>query len=393
MFYKLSIKARLFLLTAISLLSLGAVAYVLMSALSVSRHYTEIMFKEASEPAIYLGGAHGTIGKILADLILAQQHAPNSEHASLHHDHPIEAHFESAEMWKKAFEDNFSKAKALLTREDEKKRADRLQELYNKFLVDVYQPVTQELRVKNGKYDTDVMALIIGNFMTIAKPLEEGMKELLDMQAKVAAKDYDDSEELYSRHKRIIALEIGVILAILLALTIAIEYSIIKPMNHLSNAMRMIVQTNDFTGRIDAQGRDETAQAAQSFNQLLEALQTTFKDLHGFVTQFDRASEELAALSDKVAKASTNTSDSSSDMAASVEEMTASIATVGENARETNKNAEVSMSLSVSGSEIVHKTIAEMQKMSQAVESSSETIGELGKQSEQISGIVQTIKD
>ncbi|MDR2905329.1 MAG: methyl-accepting chemotaxis protein, partial [Helicobacteraceae bacterium] len=31
--------------------------------------------------------------------------------------------------------------------------------------------------------------------------------------------------------------------------------------------------------------------------------------------------------------------------------------------------------------------------MSQAVESSSETIGELGKQSEQISGIVQTIKD
>ncbi|MDR2904511.1 MAG: cell wall metabolism sensor histidine kinase WalK, partial [Helicobacteraceae bacterium] len=127
----------------------------------------------------------------------------------------------------------------------------------------------------------------------------------------------------------------GIFLLIGLALILFLLRQVFSPLSKLSQAIINVSETKNFADRLKVDSNDEIAQTAQSFNQLLEALQTTFKDLHGFVTQFDRASEELAALSDKVAKASTNTSDSSSDMAASVEEMTASIATVGENARET----------------------------------------------------------
>ena len=189
----------------------------------------------------------------------------------------------------------------------------------------------------------------------------------------------------------IIAFVIAIVVALFLAFYIA--NFIAKPLAKVQVTMSEIETTGDFRKRIDLVSTDEVGQTATTINHLLGALQETFKEILHAIAQLDTASVQLTEVSQKVAKGSENTSDSSSNMASSVEEMTVSINQVSENAKETSKNAENMMALSTSGAEIVHRTVSEMQIMAEAVRDSSGTISELGKESEQISSIVQTIKD
>ncbi|GHS89429.1 methyl-accepting chemotaxis protein [Campylobacterota bacterium] len=192
-----------------------------------------------------------------------------------------------------------------------------------------------------------------------------------------------------------VILFIAVIIALIVALFLAFYISnfIAKPLTKVQETMSAIEKTGDFRKRIDVDSTDEVGTTAKTINHLLGSLQDTFKTILHAASQLDTASVQLTEVSQKVAKGSERTSDSSSDMAASVEEMTASINQVSDNAKETSTNAETMMELSKNGAEIVHRTVSEMQAMAEAVRNSSGTIAELGKQSEQISGIVQTIKD
>jgi methyl-accepting chemotaxis protein len=192
-----------------------------------------------------------------------------------------------------------------------------------------------------------------------------------------------------------IILMIAFVIAVVVALFLAFYISnvITRPLTNVQETMSVIEKTGDFRKRIDVNSTDEVGKTAKTINHLLGSLQDTFKDVLHAAAQLDAASVQLTKISQKVAKGSENTSDSSSNMAASIEKMSASINQVSENAKETSNNAETMMELSKSGVDIVHRTVSEMQVMAEAVRNSSGTIAELGKQSEQISGIVQTIKD
>ena len=105
------------------------------------------------------------------------------------------------------------------------------------------------------------------------------------------------------------------------------------------------------------------------------------------------SADQLLAASEEVAQRARQQSDAASSMAASVEQMAVSIDQVKENAAEAHNISQASGALSDDGASVIHNAASEMRKISEAVQSSSEIIEDLGRQSDHITSIVNTIKD
>jgi methyl-accepting chemotaxis protein len=80
-------------------------------------------------------------------------------------------------------------------------------------------------------------------------------------------------------------------------------------------------------------------------------------------------------------------------MAATVEQVTVSINHVSESAREALEISRKSGDLSSQGGNIIHNAATEMKQIAETVRLTSSTIEDLGQQSNQISSVVQVIKD
>jgi len=105
------------------------------------------------------------------------------------------------------------------------------------------------------------------------------------------------------------------------------------------------------------------------------------------------SADQLLVASEQVAERARQQSDAASSMAASVEEMAVSIDQVKESATEAHNISEASGALSNDGASVIHNAASEMRKISEAVQSSSQIVEDLGHQSDHITSIVNTIKD
>jgi methyl-accepting chemotaxis protein len=351
----------------------------------------ELIYNTAALPASELGAMNGALGKVVADLLLAFHHDPNSRFVSMHSDHPVTAHLESAEMWLKNFDTGWAAFKATPLNDEEKKLSSIIEPHYKSFVEKTYAPLSEKLR--KGEYSAEAVGILLAGFKADAEVVETTLTKLIKMEEQIAEDENTEATETF--HATRVQMIVVVVIAIVITCVAAtlITLSITGPLARIQAMTGEIENTGDFRKRIKVMANDEVGKTGNTINSLLDSLQEAFSALLQNTERLDKASAELAELSGRVAKASEKTSDSSSDMAASVEEMTASITQVGENAKETSKNADQMMTLSKNGTSVVLKTVEEMRQMAEAVKNSSETISELGKQSEQISGIVQTIKD
>jgi len=109
--------------------------------------------------------------------------------------------------------------------------------------------------------------------------------------------------------------------------------------------------------------------------------------------QVANAAGQLLGASEEVADRARQQSDAASSMAASVEEMAVSIDQVKENAGEAHGISIEAGQISEEGAAVIHNAATEMRKISQAVQSSSEIVEELGRQSDRITSIVNTIRE
>jgi methyl-accepting chemotaxis protein len=126
-------------------------------------------------------------------------------------------------------------------------------------------------------------------------------------------------------------------------------------------------------------------------------MQETLRSMIATITrnaqQVASAAEQLLKASEEVAVSAGHQSDAASSMAASVEEMAVSIDQVRENANEAHGISQDAGNISEEGAAVIHSAANEMRKISEAVQSSSQIVEELGRQSVQITSIVNTIKE
>ena len=129
----------------------------------------------------------------------------------------------------------------------------------------------------------------------------------------------------------------------------------------------------------------------------MKEMQDTLRKMIGEIIsgagRLESAAGELLSASEEVAMRSRQQSESASAMAAAVEEMTVSIDQVSHNANEAHGISQEAGEVSERGTTIIQNAASEMRNISAAVQSSSKIIEELGQQSDQITSIVNTIRE
>jgi methyl-accepting chemotaxis protein len=124
-------------------------------------------------------------------------------------------------------------------------------------------------------------------------------------------------------------------------------------------------------------------------NTLHEVIASISQNMKGL----NQSAGELSSSAASSAQTTEMQAESASSMAASVEQLSVSIDQVEEHAREARNITQASSLQSTEGGRIIHDAAAEMRHIADAVKSTASTIKELEGYSDQISSIVQVIKD
>ncbi len=186
----------------------------------------------------------------------------------------------------------------------------------------------------------------------------------------------------------------GLLIVVILALVImwTTKRWISRPMAE-AVAVTQRVAAGDLTGQIEVKTQDEVGLLLTALDgmsrQLRQMVSEIDAGIHGLATDAQR----LSQASDAVALGSGEQSNSATTMASTVEEMTTSIHQVAQHAEACRTLAETSSQVSDAGIEVINAAIEGMSRIAETVTHSSQAVMQLGRESEQISQIVNVIRE
>jgi methyl-accepting chemotaxis protein len=186
----------------------------------------------------------------------------------------------------------------------------------------------------------------------------------------------------------------GLILPLIAFIYISVKRSVSQPLDDLTRGLRDIAEgEGDLTRRLEVKGQDEIGEAAQAFNAFMEKLHGIVAEVKSSTGQLLHTVDSLTQVSDRVAANSQLQSQEAYSMAAQVEIMTYTLDGLASQAEDVQRVSGDSSEHSVHGGEIIHAAANEMNHITATVDESSRTIQDLGTQSDQISQIVNVIKE
>ncbi len=160
----------------------------------------------------------------------------------------------------------------------------------------------------------------------------------------------------------------------------------------IASAVAKRIASGDLTTPVDVDANDQDSLLA-NIRTMQDTLRSMISTIIGNAVEVSGAANQLLGASEEVADRARQQSDAASSMAASVEQMAVSIDQVTENAAEAHGISEEARTISEEGATVIHNAATEMRLISEAVQSSSNIVEELGNQSNQITSIVNTIKE
>ena len=232
-----------------------------------------------------------------------------------------------------------------------------------------------------------------GDFNSTARALVADLAAHVEFNWKLAEDLRQTNRADYNTAKLVQISAILLALAVTGALGFLLVSEIRTRMNRLSGMMNEVSQALDFTTRIPIKRMDELGTSADAFNKLLDKLQGSLKSIATGAQSVASAANAMATTSNQVATASHQQSEAASGMAATVEEMTVSINHVADRAQETSRLAADSGKLASSGEKVIGQTASDIQDIAATVHEAADLIHSLEQHSQQISNVVQVIKD
>ncbi|HUX64148.1 methyl-accepting chemotaxis protein, partial [Sulfuricella sp.] len=387
---KLNVGSRLIFLVILMTIFMVAIGIIGLRATSTAVSSLETVYTDRTVPLASLAKVAQLFNANVDQVLRALQHNPSYEVAKLH-DHPVSEHVKRIEASKTELDKIWAEYMATYLTPEEKQLAENFMQKRKVFLEETLLPTVQSL--KNNDFSIDTTSRFLKGSRTNLKDMSEVLQALTDLQTRVAKEEFDRAEAQNSTARAISigAIVGGVALGLLLAWWII--RSITGPLNQMRTTITEVEKSGDFTQRIPVHTEDEVGQTAKAFNELMTALQQTLGQVLGSVAKVSDAAQSLSAASGQVATSSSSQSEATSAMAAAVEEMTVSINHVSESAREAVEISRKSGKLSTEGGEIIHKASSEMSQIAETVRHTAQAIEELDQHSNQISSIVQVIKD
>ena len=384
------VATRLYLLVTVLVVMIVAIGVVGLRSESSMVDSLKTVYEDRAVALGQLNAIQRNLLNSYSDLLRGLQHNPQSEMSKLH-DHPVTEHIERVEKRLVEMDKLWAEYMATYLTPEEKGLAVEYEKLHHEYVKEVILPAMESL--KQGDYSMEMTKRLLTGNRKLGKPTEEAIKKLIDLQVRVAKEEFDKGMAEFRQGRIITIVSILVSLVLGFGLAFWIIRSITVPLKEVQLAIADVGRNSDFTRRAEVDSEDELGQMANSFNQLVATLQAMAREFLDSTAKVAESAVSMAATAQQVSVGSSHQSEAASSMAASVEEMTVSISHVSDSAREalaiTQKNGE----LSSQGEAVIHRAVGEMSNISNTVGQASATIGDLGQQSEQISAVVQVIKD
>jgi aerotaxis receptor len=385
---QLGVAMRMWLIVGVSALLFMISVLVGWSGLNENRLALKSLYEDSAVPMDALGNFRSLYKENYAEVLRAFQHDPSGTLHSFH-DHPLSMH---TDLIKSRKADN-----------------DRLwQETIGHTLTDEEKRLIADIETKRGawqsKRDAALAAIKAGDFspQIMADYLKAGREEgaafekaleTLSAYGKQHAKmRYEEAEANYAKDVRLFILLVAVGLIVVLGLAWFSVGYINRSLRAAGEAAEGIA-AGDLTRRMPQTGKDEIGDLMGKFGIMRNTLHELIASISQNMKSLNLAATELSSSAASSARTTEMQAEAASSMAASVEQLSVSIDQVEEHAGEARKVTQASSTQSSEGGRIIHEAAAEMGHIAEAVQSTSVTIKELEGFSDQISSIVQVIKD
>jgi len=387
----LTIRTRLIVLVALMTFALILVGGLGVMAVRSEGEVMKEVYEHQTIPMREVARVRRLVVDNGSQIFRAMQHNPSTDYARLH-DHPIGMHLDVVRKNVAWLDETFaSLKKGLRAGSEELRLVGEVEGMYRDYVANVLNPTLREM--ESGNFSAGVVAGFLKGNGAFEARMNPVMTSLAEAQQAAVKKSYDDSVAL--AEKEAMWTTLIVVAAVIAALVVSFLTirSITGPLTEMQSVIGRVARENDFTSQIPAAANDEVGQTAKSFNELMATLRQALAGIRDNAARIDDATGSLATAASQAEKASAMTSESASSMAASVEELSVSITSVSDSTKEAFTIARTAGDHSEAGGQVIARAIDDMAQTSEQVRSVGGAITALGQNSDQISSVVQVIRD
>ncbi len=193
---------------------------------------------------------------------------------------------------------------------------------------------------------------------------------------------------------KVLSVAVVLLLIVIGFIFFVVNRSVSVPLAHLSSNLSQIAAgEGDLTRRLTVERHDEIGKTSSIFNSFMDKLQSVVRDVKESAEKVSITARQLATSSQEVTASSASQSMATASMAGAIEQITASITNVAGNSTHAYEMALEAGKLSNEGAGAVQEAVGEMSKISESVGHSTQMIRDLDEKSNQISNIVNVIKE
>ncbi len=186
----------------------------------------------------------------------------------------------------------------------------------------------------------------------------------------------------------------GTIAALLIFISIALARSITHPLHKTIAALHDAASgEGDLTRKLDVAGKDEISKLAAEFNAFVSKLQQMLLQVTQATETLADASNSVTAISDETNRAVARQQSETDQVATAATEMSSAAQNVAESAGHAAGSAQDANSKAQQSRKVLENNRTTISELHQAVENATGVIRSVGRQSEEIGGILTTIQE
>lgn len=384
----LSIKMRLLLLVAVSLVVAGVIGISGIQGMVGINSSLETVYENRLKPAIILGEIVGLMRDNRVQQFAALQHDSSNEFSTMHN-HAIKMHTDKvnkniariAEIWDEYIELQPQTEQALAL-------SDTFSRSRKQFVVDGLIPVNDALLAGEYRRANEAILKKVTPLFTQANKDILALEEYMVESSQVLYQDAHD-DFISTRNSVLILLLIGALILIVTAQrTIS---AINKGVTDLGHGMERLA-AGDLTIHIDYEAHDEFGHIIGNFNTMTSQLRDAFSEFSSATSQVAAAAEQTSAVTEKTNSGIREQQMQTEQVATAMNQMNATVQEVARNAAQAAEAAGVADKEASNGRDVVQQTIAKINQLSVEVRDSADAIREVEKDSEQIGSVLDVIK-
>ncbi|NVD08651.1 HAMP domain-containing protein [Vibrio sp. JPW-9-11-11] len=373
------------LLTLTAFIVLG---YQGIAGMQTSANYIEELYSQGMQHTIRTSKVIDELGNARSALLLAFQHDPSSNTAAMH-DHPVEFHITQIENSLETLHHIIDKELLLSDlASDEKQAVNGLARVLDEITDLGFVPAIAKL--KSGEYHT-ANIILLQQINPKFQQAYQYAEQFFAMQVEEGRESFEQAEANSERFIWVVSTITFVSLLIIVSMSLFVIRRVNHAVTELEDRSDKIA-AGDLTQRLDASGDDEFSHIAESVNRIVTSFQHVVQTNRDSIGQLARTAEENSAVAMQTKQNIMTQQSQTEQVATAINQFTATVHEVAKSASSAADASEQADIAAASGQQVVMDSVTMIERLSQEMQESVESMHQLAKHSEEIGSVVDVIQ-